>query len=358
MPPTMSTPTTASPSAMPPLPLPTMPAAPAPPAPPPLADFKNNPTYGTTRDGFGKGLLAAGEKNPNVVVLSADLSDSMRVLEFKKSFPERFFAMGVAEENMVGVAAGLALRNKIPVTASYAVFSPGNSLGPLRASVCYSKLHVIIVGGHTGFSASQDGATHQALEDLAIMRTLPNMTVISPADENEAMKAIQALTQIKGPGYLRISKTKTLNITSVNTPFEIGKASVISGDTSNDLAIIATGNMVAEALKAANSLSGRGISAQVINMHTIKPLDTEMILSAAEKTGAIVTAEEHSILGGLGSAVAEILAQHLPTPIEFVGSKDVFGESGIDRELMSKYGTDADQIVQKSLAILARKVRK
>ncbi len=319
-----------------------------------LNDYLRQPTFGTTRDGFGRGLMEAAE-NPQVVVLSADLTDSMRLQAFKEKFPDRFIAMGVAEENMMGVAAGLALRGKIPVTGSFAVFSPGNSLGPLRASVCYSNLQVIIAGGHTGFSASQDGATHQALEDLAIMRTLPNMTVISPADEEESRKAILALIKNPGPGYIRVGKHQSLNLTNPRTPFKIGQA--LTFREGRDLTIVAIGSMVAQAIDAADVLGTRGIAARVINMHTIKPIDQAAIIKAAQETGGIVTAEEHQKYGGLGAAVAEVVTQNFPVPLEFVAAQDTFGESGTSRELMAKYEVDANAIVRKSLALLDRKVR-
>lgn len=318
-----------------------------------LTDYKNQPTYGTTRDGFGQGLVEAAAENPELVGLCADLTDSTRMREFQKNYPERFVEMGVAEENMIGVAAGLALGGKIPVAASYAVFSPGNSLGPLRSSVCYSNLPVKIMGGHTGLSAGRDGATHQALEDLAIMRTLPNMTVIAPCDQEEARKAIKALVKHPGPGYLRTGKHSSLNITSESTPFEIGKALMLREGT--DVTIIACGTMVSQALDAADMLEYKKISAAVINLHTIKPIDVEAIVLAAEKTGAIVTAEDHQQMGGMGSAVAEVVAAKHPVPMEFVGMDDSFGESGSSLNLMAKYRLTAPAIVNKAIQAIERK---
>ncbi len=319
----------------------------------PLADYTRNPQYGTTRDGFGKGLVEAAEKHPNLIGLCADLTESTRMEWFADKYPERFVEMGVAEENMVGVAAGLALGGKKAVAASYAVFSPGNSLGPLRSSVCYSNLDVKIIGGHSGMSAGPDGATHQALEDLAVMRTLPNMTVVVPCDQEEARKAMLALADQVGPGYLRTGKHSVLTITTPETPFLIGRAETFQ--EGKDIAIIAVGVMVAPALDAAAMLEQKGISAKVINMHTIKPLDLTAIADAAQ-TGAIVTAEEHQVAGGLGSAVAEAVVRlPRPIPIGMVGVNDSFGESGETNDLMRKHGLNAINILDKALEVLQRK---
>lgn len=307
-------------------------------------------TRGTTRDGFGKGLVAAAEQNEAVVGLCADLTESTRMHWFKQQFPERFFEMGVAEENMIGVAAGLALSGKIAVAASYAVFSPGNSLGPLRASACYSNLPVIVVGGHAGLTTGQDGATHQALEDIAIMRSLPNMTVIVPADESEAFQAIQALIAQSQPGYIRIGKYATPRVTRDHT-FQIGKAQVIT--PGNDVTVIACGTMVSHAAQAAQSLAKEGISVRVINMASIKPLDTTAVLQAAQETKAVITVEEHQQIGGLGSAVAEVMAQSASnTPLKIMGVADSFGESGDPDELLEKYGLSQGAIRSTIKALL------
>ncbi len=319
-----------------------------------LRNYQVNPTYSTTRDGFGRGIVEISKENSAVIGMSADLTESTRMHWFKEAYPSRFFEMGVAEENMIGVAAGLAMGGKIPVAASYSVFSPGNSLGPLRSSVCYPNLPVKILGGHAGLSAGPDGVTHQALEDLAIMRTLPNMTVVVPCDEEEARKATIALISQPGPGYLRVGKHEALNITNKDTPFTIGKAEVFRDGS--DLSLVAAGTMVAHALDAAAILSSQGISARVINLHTIKPIDKAVLTQAAAETGAIVTCEEHQVYGGLGSAVAEVVVE-LPTPVPmgFVGMPDGFAESAHSRDLMKYYGLFPQDIVAKSHQILEKK---
>lgn len=306
-----------------------------------------------TRDGFGDALLKLGKSNKNVVVLSADLGESMRTQEFSKQFPERFVEVGVAEQNLIGVAAGLALSGKIPFAASYAVFSPGRSWDQLRVSVCYSKANVKIVGGHTGLTVGEDGATHQALEDIAITRVLPNLTVIVPCDYLEAEKATLAAAVHKGPLYLRLTRAKSPKLTQVNTPFEIGKANIMR--EGSDVTVIGCGPILAEALSAAEELEKEGISVEVINNHTIKPLDAKMLLHSIEKTQAVVTVEEHQVQGGLGSLIAELTAQERPVPIEMVGMKDQFGESGKPEELLEKYHLTAQWIVKAVRAVLKRK---
>ena len=298
----------------------------------------------TTRDGFGDALVEAGLQNEKIVVLSADLAESTRAHHFAKKFPNRFFEMGVAEENMVGTAAGFALGGKVPVTCSYAVFSPQNTMGPIRASICYSKLNVKIIGGHAGISTGPDGATHQALEDISLMRTLPNMVVLVPADYAEAKKATFAMLKHHGPCYLRIGKHADSPVTTSNTPFEIGRAVTLKeGKT---VSIFSCGTMVAEALRAAEALDDHNISTKVINMHTIKPFDRFAVLDAVSHSQLIITMEEHQISGGLGSAVAEVLAE-LPThpPLYRVGMHDTFGESGEGKELLQKYGLNAQAVV-------------
>jgi len=297
-----------------------------------------------TRDGYGLGLVELGKKNKNVVALCCDLTDSTRVSWFKEKFPNRFIEVGVAEQNMAGIAAGLAASGKIPFISSYAVFSPGRNWDQIRVSICYSNANVKIQGAHAGISVGPDGATHQALEDIAITRCLPNMTVIVPADSVEAQKATEASIKIKGPTYLRFGRDKSPIITTKKTPFKIGKAEIYK--EGKDVCIIACGIMVYEALKAAEELSKEGINAMVINNHTIKPMDKNTIINAAKKTKLIVTAEEHQIFGGLGSAVAEVLGEHNPVPMRFVGIKDRFGESGDPNELLKKFGCTSKNIIK------------
>lgn len=296
-----------------------------------------------TRDGFGQGLLEAGKMFKEVVALCADLTESTRVEAFATAFPDRYVQVGVAEQNLAGVAAGLALGGKVPFAASFGVFNPGRNWDQIRVSICYSNLNVKIVGSHTGFSDGQDGATHQALEDIAITRVLPNMTVVVPADSIEARKATVALAKHAGPAYLRLARAKTPVITTEKTPFEIGKAQALTpGD---DVTIIACGVMVGRALEAAKKLEGK-LSIRVINLHTVKPIDADAIINAARQTGAIVTAEEHQRAGGMGAAVAEVLAAHQPVPVEFVGVHDSFGESGDPDELLLHYQLGVDDIIE------------
>lgn len=305
---------------------------------------------GSIRDGFGKALAELGSLKSEVVVLSADLTESVRAHWFKEKFPKRFVKVGVAEQNLVGISAGLALAGKIPFACSYATFSPGRSWDQIRVSVCYSNANVKLIGGHAGITVGPDGASHQALEDIAITRVLPNMTVVVPADEHQAFAATKAIAQHDGPCYLRLSRIKSDLVTSSKTPFELGKAQILR--TGHDVTIIATGIMVAKAMETARALTRHHISAEVINMHTIKPLDTNTIMQSVRKTNAVVTAEEHQITGGLGSAVSEFLSENHPVPIVKVGVRDTFGESGEADELMRKYGlevTDIAQAVKKAM---------
>ena len=305
-----------------------------------------------SRDGYGKGLVVLG-KNKNVVALCCDLTESTRVEWFKQKYPKQFIEVGVAEQNMAGLAAGLALVGKIPFISSYAVFSPGRNWDQLRVSVCYNNLNVKIQGAHAGISVGPDGATHQALEDIALMRVLPNMTVVVPADAVQAEKATIASVNIKGPVYLRFGRDKVHVITDYKTPFTIGKADVYrEGD---DVCIIACGRMVYEALVAAESLAKQGIDAMVINCHTIKPLDEKTIISAARKTGGIVTAEEHQINGGLGGAISELLGENYPVHIERVGIRDTFGESGDPDKLLEKYQCTNVNISEAVKRVMGRK---
>lgn len=307
-----------------------------------------------TRNGFGEALLQLGEHNKDVVALTGDLAESTRVLDFAKKYPDRFIECGVAEQNMMGVAAGLALAGKTPFVASYATFSPGRSWDQLRVSVAYSMANVKVAGSHTGLSVGPDGATHQALEDIAIVRTLPNMTVIVPCDSIEARKTTLALGGTLGPAYFRLSREKTPVMTTEESPFSVGKATVFK--EGSDVALIASGPILYNGLMAALELEKLGINVLVINNHTIKPIDVETIVWAAKLTGAVVTLEEHQVMGGAGSAVAEVLAQHHPVPIEMVGMQDSFGESGEPNQLMKKFHMDTESIKAAIKKVLTRKV--
>ncbi len=310
-------------------------------------------TYGSIRSGFGQGLLEAGKLNKDIVALSADLTDSLKVTSFKENFPQRFFEMGVSEQNMMSAAAGMCLIDKIPFVTSYAVFNPGRNWDQLRVSVCYSNHNVKIVGGHAGLTTGPDGATHQALEDIAITRVLPNLTVIVPCDEEEARKATLAIAKDKGPCYLRLSREKSENITDKKSKFEIGKANVLK--TGKDVTIIACGLTVQFALSAAKELEKEKVKATVINIHTIKPLDEKIILKYAKLTKRVVTCEEHQVTGGLGSAVSEYLSKSYPTLQEFVGVNDIFGESGSGYDLLEKYKVSTKEIIKKVKKVLKRK---
>ncbi len=306
-----------------------------------------------SRNGFGEGLVLAAEENEQVVGLCADLTESTRIQAFAEKFPQRFIEIGVAEQNLATVAAGMALGGKIPFISSYATFSPGRNWEQIRTTICYNDVPVKIIGSHAGLSVGPDGATHQALEDMAIMRALPNMVVISPADSLEAKKATLAIARLKSPCYMRLSRDKVPVITTEQTPFEIGKAEVYS--EGKDVTIIATGQMVYRAMLAAKELEKQKVSVRVINCHTIKPLDIKTILKAAEETGAIVTAEEHQIIGGLGGAVAEIISQHCPVPIKIIGVEDRFGESGEPNELLVEYGLTVEAITKAVTSALRMK---
>ncbi len=307
-----------------------------------------------TRNGYGEALLELGETNPQVVVLTADLAESTRVLDFGKKYPDRFIECGVAEQNMMGIAAGLAACGKIPFVSSYAVFSPGRSWDQLRVSVGYSNLPVKIAGAHTGVSVGPDGATHQALEDIAITRVLPNMTVVVPCDSIETKKATLASVQINGPVYFRFAREKTPVITKPESRFEIGRAEIVI-EHGHDAAIIACGPLLYQAMVAADELQKENIHVSVVNNHTIKPIDAPTIMKVARNCGAVVTVEEHQIMGGMGSAVAECLATHFPVPIEFIGMPNTFGQSGEPNELLQKYGMTVVSIKNAVKDILRRK---
>ncbi len=313
------------------------------------SDIEQEPT----RKGYGLGLLDLAEQDENVVVLTADLAESTMVMDFAKKYPERFVECGVAEQNMMGVAAGLALYGKTPFVSSYATFSPGRNWDQLRVSVCYSMANVKIAGAHTGVTVGPDGATHQALEDVAITRVLPNLTVVVPCDAVEARKATVALGKMQGPAYFRLGRSKTPVITLPYTPFKVGKAEVFREGT--DVAIVASGPVLYNALVAAESLEKERVSCMVINNHTIKPIDTETIVMAARKCKAVVTVEEHQIMAGCGSAVCEMLAQNFPVPVEMVGMPNSFGESGQPEELIEKYGMGVKAIVNAVRKVVSRK---
>jgi len=306
-----------------------------------------------TRNGYGDGLVEAGKKDPNVLVLCCDLTDSTRSKGFKEKYPDRFLEIGVAEQNMAGVAAGLALEGKIPFCSSYAVFNPGRNWDQVRVSVCYNKANVKIVGAHAGISVGPDGATHQALEDLAITRVLPNMTVLAPCDYLEAKKATLAAAKLKGPVYLRFAREKTPVFTTPKTPFVIGKAEVFKqGD---DVTIIGCGPLVYEALKAAEELRKKKINAEVINCHTIKPIDEKLIEKCSKDTRAIITAEEHSVIGGLGAAVAEVIAEKgLRTNFYRMGIRDIFCESGDPKDLLEKYKLNKKYMIKNAKNLIKK----
>ncbi len=296
------------------------------------------------RNGYGEGLLIAGERDPNVVVLSADLTESTRSEAFAKKFPERFFEIGVAEQNMATIAAGLGISGKIPFISSYATFSPGRNWEQIRTTISYNDSNVKIAGHHAGISVGPDGATHQAIEDIATMRVMANMKVFVPCEAIEAKKVTVAAAQIRGPFYLRNAREKTAVITTEETPFTPGKAEVFWESKRPQVAIIAAGPLLYNALVAARDLEKEEIGTIVLNNHTVKPMDEKKIIEVAKKCGAVVTVEEHQVMGGMGSAVAEVLAKHHPVPQEFIGMQDVFGESGPPKDLIEKYGMGARDI--------------
>jgi transketolase len=306
-----------------------------------------------TRSGFGAGLTELGRTNPNVVALCADLVGSLKMQDFINENPERFFQVGIAEANMMGIAAGLTIGGKIPFTGTFANFSTGRVYDQIRQSIAYSGKNVKICASHAGLTLGEDGATHQILEDIGLMKMLPGMTVINPCDYNQTKAATIAIAEYDGPVYLRFGRPKVANFTPADQKFEIGKAILLN--EGKDVTIIATGHLVWEALQAAEQLEEKGISAEVINIHTIKPLDEAAILASIGKTGCVVTAEEHNILGGLGESVARTLTHNYPAPQEFVATMDTFGESGTPEQLMEKYGLNAAAIVKASEKVIKRK---
>jgi len=306
-----------------------------------------------TRSGFGDGLTVLGTTNKNVVALCADLTGSLKMDEFKANHPDRFFQVGIAEANMIGMAAGMTIGGKIPFTGTFANFSTGRVYDQIRQSVAYSGKNVKICASHAGLTLGEDGATHQILEDIGLMKMLPGMTVINTCDYNQTKAATIAIADYKGPVYLRFGRPKVANFTSEDQKFEIGKA--VQLQEGSDVTIVATGHLVWEALQAAEALNEKGIKADVVNIHTIKPLDAEAILKSVKKTGCVVTAEEHNYLGGLGESVSRVLAQNHPIPQEYVATQDTFGESGTPEQLMEKYGLNAEAILNAALKVIKRK---
>jgi transketolase len=305
-----------------------------------------------TRSGFGDGIVEAARKNSNVVALTADLAGSLKLNQFMKEFPERFIQCGIAEANMIGVAAGLTIGGKIPFTTTFANFSTGRVYDQIRQSVAYSEKNVKICASHAGLTLGEDGATHQILEDIGMMKMLPGMAVVVPCDYAQTKAATEAIAEYKGPVYLRFGRPAWPIFTSA-LPFEMGKAQQFS--SGNDISIFACGHMVWNAIQAGVLLEEKGISVEVINIHTIKPLDEAAVVASLKKTGCAVTAEEHSIYGGLGDSIAQVAAKHCPVPIEYVGTRDTFGESGTPAQLLKKYGLDVPDIVAAAEKALARK---
>lgn len=306
-----------------------------------------------TRSGFGDGLLEAGRRNPDVLALCADLTGSVKMDAFKKEFPERFFQVGIAEANMMGIASGLAISGKIPFASTFAAFATGRVYDQIRQSIAYSNTNVKICASHAGITLGEDGATHQILEDIGLMRMMPNMIVINPCDYNQTKQATLAIAEYEGPAYLRFGRPKVPIFISEDTPFEIGKALMIN--EGKDVSIFATGHLVWEAIQAGIMLEEEGIDAEIINIHTIKPLDNEAVLKSVEKTGCVVSCEEHQFNGGLNDSIAQLLSRNNPKPIEYIGIDDSFGESGTPDELMEKYNLKAKNIVEAAKKAIARK---
>jgi transketolase len=307
-----------------------------------------------TRGGFGDGIFEAAQENPNIIALTADLAGSMKLQQFIKNFPERFIQCGIAEANMIGIAAGLTIGGKIPYTTTFANFSTGRVYDQIRQSVAYSNKNVKICASHAGLTLGEDGATHQILEDIGLMKMLPGMTVIVPADYNQTKAATKAIANYEGPVYLRFGRPKWPNFTPIDgVDFVIGKAQQLS--QGNDVSIFACGHMVWKAIEAGKELEAQGYSVDVINIHTIKPIDTQAILASIAKTRCAVTVEEHNVIGGLGDSIAQIAVKNLPIPIEMIGTNDTFGESGKPIELLKKYGLDTPFIIEAAKKVMARK---
>lgn len=306
-----------------------------------------------TRLGFGEGVLELAGLTDRLVVLGADITGSVGLARFAETFPERFFSFGIAEQNIAAVAAGLALSGKFPVFSTYSAFATMRAADQLRISVCYNNVNVIIGGAHSGISVGPDGATHQALEDIALMRALPNMTVVSPCDANQTKRAVlAAYQQVDGPVYIRFGREPVPNFSDSSALFKIGKAELLR--SGSDIALVATGHMVWEAIQAAERLSADGIDASVVNIHTIKPLDIDLLVNVARSTGLVLTVEEHQIIGGLGSAVAEALSRNNPVPVKRLGMNDCFGESGTPSQLLEKYGMNARAIYRETVEMLKK----
>ncbi len=308
-----------------------------------------------TRDAYGKALVALGAENPSIVVLDADLSKSTKTAEFAKAYPERFFNMGIAEQNLIGTAAGFAAAGKVPFASTFAIFATGRAFEQIRNSIAYPKLNVKIAATHAGLTVGEDGGSHQAIEDVAIMRAVPNMTVLVPADGEETRQAVLAAASYQGPVYIRMGRLDVPLLFDEGYHFEIGKANVLR--EGKDAAIMANGVMVALALEAADELATQGLNVGVVNVASVKPLDRETIVAVAGKTGAIVSAEEHNVIGGLGSAIAEVLAEQCPTPMVRVGVQDSFGESGRPLELLEKYGLTKEKLVEAALEVVKKKLK-
>lgn len=306
----------------------------------------------STREGFGEGILQLGRKYQDVVVLTADLKDSTKVDRFAKEFPERFIEMGVAEQNLAGISAGMAISGMTPFMTSFAVFSPGRNWDQIRVSICYSQANVKIVGSHAGLSAGQDGATHQALEDIAITRVLPHLVVLQPADYNEALNMVEAAYLYKGPVYIRLGREQTTKITDIETEFVIGNGQILK--EGRDVTLIGTGPILAEVLKAAEKLEKTGIEAEVINISSIKPLDAELVVKSVKKTRKAITIEEHQISGGLGGAIAELLSDRFPTNLLRIGVQDSFSESGTYSDLLVKYKLNSDGLFEQITHFLSK----
>jgi transketolase len=317
--------------------------------------FKKDIDLASTRDGFGEGLLEAGDKDERVFCLTADLGESLRVTAFKDRFPERFIEVGVSEQALVTIASGMANYGKIPFVTSFAVFSPGRNWEQIRTTICLNNVPVKIIGGHTGVTVGEDGATHQMLEDIALMRALPNMVVIAPSDALETKKATLEAAKNNKPTYIRLTREKSPVFTTDKTPFKIGKANFFWEDKDPKVAMIACGPLLYEAIKAAKELAKLKIGSLVINCHTVKPIDKQAIVHAAKISGAVVTVEEHQVAGGLGSAVSEVLSHAFPVPIEFIGIHDSFGESGKAKELLQKYKMTKADILSAAKKVIRRK---
>lgn len=312
-----------------------------------------NPELKETRQAFADALLKLGKENPKVVVLGGDVSGSVKTNLFRDAFPERFFSVGISEQDMMGVAAGLAVAGKIPIASTYGEFATGRPFDQIRQSIAYSEMNVKICASHCGISVGPDGATHQSLEDVGIMRILPHMTVLTPADYNQTFKAVLKAVETEGPFYVRFYRDKTPNFTDANAKFEIGKSDILTDG--NDITLIANGLLVWEALRAAEILKKDGIEARVVNMHTIKPIDREMIIRCSKETGGIITCEDHQVHGGLFSATAEVIVRENPVKMDFIAVNDTFGESGTMEQLMRKYKINYEEIVRKTKILLNKK---